>query len=111
MVEFQPFSCAVCAIEVNYEYFGKQPPYNSSIVFLEEGYFRRNPFSTDARPLFIGGHCSICKIAVCAAPTCSLFYAKRFCVPCASEHLNHFPKCIQRDIQRAFESRQTKVID
>jgi len=98
--DYQPFICAACEVEVNYSYHGKRPPYNLNIVFLEEGYFRRDPFSAEPRALFLGSQCAMCGIKVCASPTCSLFYTKRFCIPCCNDHKEGFPVEIQREIAR-----------
>mmetsp|Transcript_7584 Transcript_7584/g.15413 ORF Transcript_7584/g.15413 Transcript_7584/m.15413 type:complete len:178 (-) Transcript_7584:165-698(-) len=98
--DYQPFTCTVCEIEINYDYQGRKPPYARNISFLEDGYFRRDPFSVDPHPLFLGGLCSVCGVPVCAALTCSFFYAKRFCLPCGSDNIVAFPVEIQQDIKR-----------
>mmetsp|Transcript_19594 Transcript_19594/g.32919 ORF Transcript_19594/g.32919 Transcript_19594/m.32919 type:complete len:182 (+) Transcript_19594:223-768(+) len=98
--EYSPFTCTVCEIEINYDYHGRQPPYARNVSFLEDGYFRRDPFSVDPRALFLGGFCSVCGVPVCAASTCSFFYAKRFCLPCGSDNIHAFPPEIQQDVRR-----------
>lgn len=54
--------------------------------FLEDGYFRLDPFADRRRPLFIGADCDLCSRPVCGQPTCSLFYTRRFCAHCAKKH-------------------------
>lgn len=54
--------------------------------FLEDGYFRLDPFADRRRPLFIGADCNLCSRPVCGQPTCSLFYTRRFCARCAKKH-------------------------
>jgi hypothetical protein len=39
-------------------------------------------------------------VPVCAASTCSFFYAKRFCLPCGSDNIHAFPPEIQQDFRR-----------
>ena len=50
-------------------------------------------------------------VAVCASPTCSLFYAKRFCVPCTHDHRAAFPVEVQRDIDRAQAKAAAQATD
>ena len=61
-----------------------RPPLANS--FLEDGYFRADPFAERRRPLFIGADCTLCRRPVCAQPTCSLFYTRRFCASCAKRN-------------------------
>ena len=30
--EYKPFTCGTCEIEINYDYYGKRPPYNTKIA-------------------------------------------------------------------------------
>ncbi|KAK3248018.1 hypothetical protein CYMTET_42502 [Cymbomonas tetramitiformis] len=98
--EFKSFSCCICGIEINYDYHGRAPPYHPKIVFLEDGYFRRDPFSKAFRPLFLGSHCGICGREVCAATTCSFFFSKRCCRPCCQANITAFPPEVQRELKR-----------
>ena len=53
--------------QVMYDYYGMRPPYDPNIVFLEDVFCRRDPFSSRPRPLCVGGRCSICTRSVCVA--------------------------------------------
>ena len=94
------FECKCCGIEINYEYKGRTPPYEPSIIFLEDGYFRRDPFADVKRPLFIGADCNVCSRPVCAQPTCSLFFTKRFCAACAKQYAEGFPLELRPDLEK-----------
>jgi hypothetical protein len=59
--------------------------------YLEDSYIAYDPFSARKRPLCLGSNCSACGEPVCAGETCSFFYAKRFCKPCARQHSSAFP--------------------
>lgn len=59
--------------------------------YLEDSYITYDPFAVRKRPLCLGSNCSVCGEPVCAGDTCSLFYAKRFCKPCAQRHRGAFP--------------------
>jgi len=67
---------------------------------MEEGYLRVDPFSEFPRPLFLGAACAACAAPVCASASCSLFYAKRFCIPCAKANSAAFPLELQLDLQK-----------
>lgn len=66
--------------------------------YTEDVYVRRDPFSTDPRPLplAVAGECSLCHRTVCIGGHCSLFYAKRFCTECVQRHVDDFPPELKR---------------
>ncbi|KXZ41963.1 hypothetical protein GPECTOR_233g536 [Gonium pectorale] len=72
------------------------------VAFLEEGWLVVDPFSVKARPLLLGAPCSVCTRPVCTADTCSTFYAKRFCVHCAREHIAAFPPPVIKASPKVF---------
>lgn len=77
------FLCALCGFESHVNYFGRKPPFNRGVVFLEDAFVIRNPGLGDPnRPLCLGSHCVVCERVVCAASRCSLFYTKRICTLC-----------------------------
>ena len=78
-----PFRCSSCAFECVADYVGRTPPWNRSIVFIEEAYVVRDPLGDAAHPVCVGATCAACDKPVCAMPLCSLFYAKRICMTCA----------------------------
>ncbi|XP_042523283.1 cysteine-rich DPF motif domain-containing protein 1 isoform X2 [Dipodomys spectabilis] len=69
-------------------------------ALLEESYVMKDPFTTDkGRFLVLGARCSVCSRLVCVGPECSLFYSKRFCLPCVRKNVGAFPQEIQRDTE------------
>ena len=81
--EGYPFRCSLCEFECTADYVGRTPPWNRSIVFIEEAYVVRDPLGDAAHPVCVGAACAACGKQVCAMPACSLFYAKRICMACA----------------------------
>ncbi|XP_072452698.1 cysteine-rich DPF motif domain-containing protein 1 isoform X1 [Notamacropus eugenii] len=68
---------------------------------LEECYVLKDPFTSDKdKFLILGSQCSLCSKLVCVGPECSLFYSKRFCLPCVRENLSAFPQEIQQDVEK-----------
>ncbi|XP_068714389.1 cysteine-rich DPF motif domain-containing protein 1-like [Montipora foliosa] len=94
------FICSNCGFECHYEYFGKTPPFSKSIVLLEDAYVIRDPFSSSAGHLTLGGQCFLCSGDVCVSQRCSIFYTKRFCIACVEGNMEDFPKEIQKEIQQ-----------
>ncbi|XP_069909154.1 cysteine-rich DPF motif domain-containing protein 1 [Oryctolagus cuniculus] len=95
------FECQLCALTAPYSYVGQKPPNTQSVVLLEESYVMKDPFSSDkATFLVLGSRCSLCSRLVCVGPECSLFYAKRFCLPCVRQHLSAFPQEIRQDVEK-----------
>nr|XP_006212638.3 cysteine-rich DPF motif domain-containing protein 1 [Vicugna pacos] len=95
------FECQLCALTAPYSYMGQQPPDTWSVVLLEESYVMRDPFTADkGRFLILGSRCSLCGRLVCVGPECSLFYSKRFCLPCVQENIDAFPQEIQQDLEK-----------
>ncbi|XP_015982209.2 cysteine-rich DPF motif domain-containing protein 1-like [Rousettus aegyptiacus] len=95
------FECQLCALTAPYSYVGQRPPNTQSVVLLEESYTMKDPFaSDDDRFLVLGSRCRVCSRLVCAGPECSLFYCKRFCLPCVQENIAAFPREIRQDLQK-----------
>ncbi|XP_067554498.1 cysteine-rich DPF motif domain-containing protein 1 isoform X7 [Pseudorca crassidens] len=85
------FECQLCALTAPYSYVGQQPPGAQSVALLEESYVMRDPFTPNKdRFLILGSRCS----------DCSLFYSKRFCLPCVRENIDAFPQEIQQDLEK-----------
>nr|KAF6494151.1 cysteine rich DPF motif domain containing 1 [Rousettus aegyptiacus] len=90
------FECQLCALTAPYSYVGQRPPNTQSVVLLEESYTMKDPFaSDDNRFLVLGSRCH-----VCSRLECSLFYCKRFCLPCVQENIAAFPREIRQDLQK-----------
>ncbi|KAG2429998.1 hypothetical protein HYH02_013826 [Chlamydomonas schloesseri] len=66
------------------------------VAFLEQGWLAVDPFSVKARPLMLGSPCSLCQRPVCVADSCSVFYAKRFCLHCARANAAAFPPAVHK---------------
>ncbi|XP_030711498.1 cysteine-rich DPF motif domain-containing protein 1 isoform X4 [Globicephala melas] len=110
------FECQLCALTAPYSYVGQQPPGAQSVAglghsahrhhflsrsLLEESYVMRDPFTPNKdRFLILGSRCSVCGRLVCVGPDCSLFYSKRFCLPCVRENIDAFPQEIQQDLEK-----------
>ncbi|NWY06298.1 CDPF1 protein, partial [Nothoprocta ornata] len=102
--EAQPkgeFKCQLCGLTAPYTYYGQKPPNTRSVVLLEESYVMKDPFTPDKdKFLILGSQCSLCSRLVCVGTACSLFYSKRFCLPCVNENLKAFPIEIQEDMDK-----------
>ncbi|XP_073423796.1 cysteine-rich DPF motif domain-containing protein 1 isoform X1 [Dendrobates tinctorius] len=95
------FECQLCRLSVPYSYFGQKPPNTRSIILLEECYVTRDPFMPDKEKfLILGSPCSLCQRVVCVSTDCSLFYSKRFCLPCVTKNKDAFPPEIQQDLDK-----------
>ncbi|XP_072452700.1 cysteine-rich DPF motif domain-containing protein 1 isoform X3 [Notamacropus eugenii] len=74
---------------------------SDKMLLLEECYVLKDPFTSDKdKFLILGSQCSLCSKLVCVGPECSLFYSKRFCLPCVRENLSAFPQEIQQDVEK-----------
>ncbi|XP_053055499.1 cysteine-rich DPF motif domain-containing protein 1 isoform X1 [Acinonyx jubatus] len=63
------FKCQLCALTAPYSYVGQKPPDTQSVVFLEESYVMKDPFTSDkGRFLVLGSQCSLCSRLVCVGP-------------------------------------------
>ncbi|XP_012536003.1 cysteine-rich DPF motif domain-containing protein 1 [Monomorium pharaonis] len=85
------FTCSFCPLKEHYDYKGAKPPFARQLVYLEECYIMKDPFSLPNRGevLVLGADCSMCGHAVCLG--CSIFYTKRFCPKCASSNMQYLP--------------------
>ncbi|KAL6256033.1 hypothetical protein P5V15_013268 [Pogonomyrmex californicus] len=85
------FSCSLCSLKEHYDYKGAKPPFARQLIYSEECYVMKDPFSLPNRGevLTLGADCSMCKRAVCLG--CSIFYTRRFCSKCASSNVQYFP--------------------
>ncbi|XP_001507957.2 cysteine-rich DPF motif domain-containing protein 1 isoform X2 [Ornithorhynchus anatinus] len=95
------FECRLCGLSAPYGYVGRRPPDSRSVVLLEESYVTRDPFAPGKdKFLVVGSRCGLCDKPVCAGPGCSLFYSKRFCLPCTWENIDAFPREIRHDLEK-----------
>ncbi|XP_028414413.1 cysteine-rich DPF motif domain-containing protein 1-like [Dendronephthya gigantea] len=94
------FQCKNCNFSTHYDYFGKQPPFCKEIILLESVYVIKDPFTRETGIVILGGHCALCHTEVCCDQKCSVFYSKRFCIPCSMKYFKEFPAEIQKDVQK-----------
>ncbi|XP_048371772.1 cysteine-rich DPF motif domain-containing protein 1 [Sphaerodactylus townsendi] len=100
------FDCELCGLHVPYSYYGNKPPNAYSVTLLEDCYVMRDPFTSDKdKFLILGSECSLCRKRVCVGTDCSLFYAKRFCLPCTNSHIEEFPLEIKQDLEKRAGSK------
>ncbi|KAM6986686.1 cysteine-rich DPF motif domain-containing protein 1 [Aplochiton taeniatus] len=104
------FTCCLCGLSSPFTYYGQKPPNTRAIVLLEKCYITKDPFTPEKeRFLVIGSSCSLCNNIVCVGTHCSLFYTKRFCIPCVNKHLDQFPHQIQNELVKKTRSSKTTV--
>ncbi|XP_077025297.1 cysteine-rich DPF motif domain-containing protein 1 isoform X2 [Tamandua tetradactyla] len=102
------FKCHLCALTAPYNYLGQKPPDVQSVILLEECYVMKDPFTSDRnRFLILGSRCTLCSRLVCVGPECSLFYSKRFCLPCVQQNIDAFPQEIRQDLQKRKAASKT----
>ena len=92
------FECALCGwATLHVDYFGRKPPFNKSIVYLEDCFVIQDPIGDPMRPVCVGSVCVVCERQVCTAGRCSTFYTKRFCSECLrkEEVLRYLPASLQ----------------
>ncbi|XP_043092639.1 cysteine-rich DPF motif domain-containing protein 1 [Puntigrus tetrazona] len=95
------FACELCEVSGPYSFYGQKPPNTRAIVLLEECYGTKDPFSPEREKfLVLGSRCCLCDKTVCVGTDCSLFYTKRFCLPCVRAHLQQFPEAVQSEVLR-----------
>ncbi|XP_004713982.1 cysteine-rich DPF motif domain-containing protein 1 [Echinops telfairi] len=95
------FECHLCALSAPYSYVGQKPPNTWSVFLLEESYVLKDPFTANKdKFLVLGSRCNVCSRLVCMGPECSVFYAKRFCLPCVWENIVAFPQEIRQDVEK-----------
>ncbi|XP_007502681.1 cysteine-rich DPF motif domain-containing protein 1 [Monodelphis domestica] len=95
------FECQLCGLTAPYSYVGQKPPNTHTVVLLEECHVLKDPFTLDKdKFLILGSPCSLCNKLVCVGQECSLYYSKRFCLPCVHENLSAFPQEIQQEVEK-----------
>ncbi|XP_074083387.1 cysteine-rich DPF motif domain-containing protein 1 [Macrotis lagotis] len=102
------FQCRLCGLALPASYEGQRPPGARTLLLLEECFILKDPFTSDKdKFVILGSRCSLCGKLVCVAPECSLFYSKRFCLPCVCENLSAFPQEIRQDLGRRHSVSKT----
>ncbi|KAK7868148.1 hypothetical protein R5R35_003024 [Gryllus longicercus] len=100
------FTCYRCGLSEHYDFKGKKTPYSRWIELNEDGYIMQDPFSTNRNDfLLLGSDCSVCEKTICQSPNCSVYYMKRFCLPCAQTCLNKFPSAVQARVRKHLEQK------
>ena len=88
------FICGDCGLSEEADYYGRKPPFCRTIVFHENSYICRDPFSpqasNNANFLLLGSNCAVCNEMTCQ--DCSVFYTKRLCSKCAKSAVQYLPQ-------------------
>ena len=69
---------------------GKKAPYCPGVIFFDDTYLLRDPYSPEPRVVGVAGPCDLCSSIACF--DCSVFYTKRFCGKCVLENPDGFPQ-------------------
>ncbi|CAL8088623.1 unnamed protein product [Calicophoron daubneyi] len=96
------FCCSMCGFKISFDCKSKCPAYfNKDVEILEEIYSIRDPFADDnLGGLILGSDCCVCGHMVCASPSCSIFFEKRYCRDCAQKHMEEFPVDVREELRR-----------
>lgn len=117
------FKCRLCNFYANFTYYGCRPlerhsknSFENLSIYQAQQISRKNeielfekcfvcddPFGENksANFLILGSRCFNCKKMVCLRNKCSIFYyTKRFCLNCAKDNLDSFPKEIRLEIAK-----------
>ena len=93
------FACNFCGLKEHFDFKGSKPPFARQLLFLEECYIMKDPFSplNKGETLVLGADCNFCQKSVCL--DCSIFYTKRFCKNCALQNINQLPVQLHKRIK------------
>lgn len=93
------FRCEFCSLVEHYHYKGLKPPFARDILYNDNCYIMKDPFSLPNRGevLILGGDCSICNKSVCL--DCSIFYIKRFCQECVAKNIDNLPSQLKNKMK------------
>ncbi|CAL7951044.1 unnamed protein product [Xylocopa violacea] len=93
------FKCSYCSLEERFDFKGIKPPFARQLNYLEECYIMKDPFSlpNKGEVLVLGSDCNFCKRPVCLG--CSIYFGKRFCLKCASIHVQNLPSQLHSKIK------------
>ncbi|KAL5261338.1 hypothetical protein ACHWQZ_G007138 [Mnemiopsis leidyi] len=84
--------CQICQINLPYDFYGKKAPYCPGVIYFDDTYLLRDPYSPEPRVVAVAGPCDLCSSIACL--DCSVFYTKRFCGKCILENSDGFPSQI-----------------
>lgn len=97
----QYFQCSSCSLKEKFDYFGDQPPKMKHFRYNENCYVMVDPFVPPNREyLVLGSHCIKCNKTVCRDTSCSFYFDGTYCVDCAKECSDKFPKVVQDKISK-----------
>lgn len=101
-VNIKYFECSSCILRVQYEYFGRDPPWYKNYRLLEDVYAIEDPFSPPKQKkiVILGTHCVKCDKLVCKDTTCSIYYEETYCIRCAKQNINLFPESIREKLNK-----------
>lgn len=102
IVNIKYFECSTCVLRVQFEYFGKDPPWYKHFHLLEEAYVIEDPFSPPKRRkiIILGAHCVKCNRIVCKDTTCSVYFEGTYCVNCAKTNIDLFPDSVRGKLNK-----------
>ncbi|XP_019848845.1 PREDICTED: cysteine-rich DPF motif domain-containing protein 1-like [Amphimedon queenslandica] len=101
--KFEPtgsFRCERCGFTSLVYSFSKSCPFSSGLVFSEDCFIGRDPFSEKHKPLVLGSRCAACHRAICVSQDCSIFYTRRYCKDCFDNNRSRFPLELQKELQQ-----------
>lgn len=101
-IDIKYFECSTCNLRVQFEYFGKNPPWYKNFRILEEAYVIEDPFSPPKRNkiIILGSHCIKCNKIVCKDTTCSIYFEGTYCIKCAKTNIDSFPSSLKRKLEK-----------
>lgn len=106
-VDIKFFECSTCILRVQFEYFGKDPPWYKNYRLMEEAYVIEDPFSPPKQNkiIILGAHCVKCNRIVCKDSTCSIYFEGTYCIKCAKSNMDLFPTSVQSKLNKIVECK------
>ncbi|NXT69857.1 CDPF1 protein, partial [Chaetops frenatus] len=93
------FKCELCYLSAPYTYYGWMPP-NSPSIMLELLSKKKIKLLEYFSPEEEFSILCILLVTLFSLQDCSLFYSKRFCLPCVKENLKAFTLEIQEGMDK-----------
>lgn len=98
----QYFHCSTCSLKEKFDYFGNKPSKMKRFRYAENCYVMVDPFvpPNKGEYLILGTHCIKCNRTVCRDTSCSFYFDGTYCISCAKECANTFPKAVQDKLSK-----------
>lgn len=108
------FNCSACDMHEMVHFYGRAPPFALGVKFREDSYVLRDPFQAppprwQSKPEFyvsLGAKCAICGQVVCKDTSCSFYYTKTYCLPCARAELKSWPVEAQSRLRKQLAAKK-----